>query len=133
MILSLRLPFVPFRALLWRFLGPSALVLPQLLLQPRPGIIQCMAAPQSPIWQRHRGLVWSNPTADDSVHIRAALLRPRFGQLLEIAVEFGLKRVRQEWAILQAEPAFGVERARTAVERILKNIEKGFAIAASRD
>ncbi len=92
-----------------------------------------MAASQSQIWQRHRGLVWSNPAANDSVHIRAALLRPRFGQLLDIAVEFGLARLRQEWEIIQAEPSPEVERARASVERILKNIEKGFALAASRN
>ncbi len=47
-------------------------------------------------WRGHAGLVWSNSQADDGAHIRAALLRPRFGRLLEIAVEFGLPRVRAE-------------------------------------
>ena len=46
-------------------------------------------------WQRHAGLVWSNPEADDSVHIRAALMRPRFTLLLDIATEFGLERLME--------------------------------------
>lgn len=84
-------------------------------------------------WNRHRGLVWSNPAADDSTHIRAALERPRFSRLLEIAAEFGLERVRREWAELQKDDVREVARARAPVERILGNIEKGFALAATRN
>lgn len=84
-------------------------------------------------WQKHRGLVWSNPNADDSTHIRAALIRPRFSLLLEIAVEFGLERVLQEWLELQKDGTREVLRAREPVERILSNIEKGFALAAARN
>jgi hypothetical protein len=84
-------------------------------------------------WRKHRGLVWSNPAADDAVHIRAALLRPRFGRLLDIAMEFGLPRVQQEWAVLEAEPTREVARARAPVERILRHIEEGIGHAASRD
>jgi len=84
-------------------------------------------------WRKHRGLVWSNPAADDAVHIRAALLRPRFGRLLDIAMEFGLPRVQQEWAVLEAERTREVERARVSVERILRHIEEGIGHAASRD
>lgn len=76
-------------------------------------------------WQAHPGLVWSSPQADDAVHIRAALVRPRFHLLLEIAVEFGLPRVRAEWDELAME----VKRARPVVERILRHIEEGFARA----
>src|SRR5437016_3847106 len=54
-------------------------------------------------WQKHPGLVWSNPEADDGVHIHAALLRPRFDRLLDIAVEFGLDRLRLEWSTLLEE------------------------------
>jgi hypothetical protein len=82
-------------------------------------------------WQRHRGLVWSNPNADDATHIRAALVRPHFTQLLEVALEFGLERVRAEWAYLEEVSTPGVERARPATERILHNLEKGFALASS--
>ncbi len=84
-------------------------------------------------WQTQPGLVWSNPNASDSVHIRAALVRPRFHQLLAIALEFGLDRVRQEWSILREENAPPTERARQPVERILRHIEEGFARAAARD
>lgn len=84
-------------------------------------------------WEDHRGLVWSNPAADDLVHIRAALIRPRFSRLLDIAVEFGLQRLRNEWAELQTDDTREVARAREPVERILNNIEKGFALAAARN
>lgn len=77
-------------------------------------------------WQRHRGLVWSNPDADDGVFIRAALVRPRFGRLLDIALEFGLDRIRHEWKYLQQDKSLEVERARAIVERILANIATGF-------
>ncbi|MEZ5301199.1 MAG: hypothetical protein R3F11_11180 [Verrucomicrobiales bacterium] len=46
-------------------------------------------------WDRHPGLVWSNRHAPDDVFIAAALRKGRFLQLLEIAVEFGLDRVRR--------------------------------------
>ena len=90
-----------------------------------------MAASNRQFWQQHPGLVWSNPEATDSMHIRAALQRPQFGRLLAIAVEFGLERVREEWAELLAEPTREIGRARDPVERILNNIEKGFALASS--
>jgi len=88
-------------------------------------------AGRSNFWQRHPGLVWSNPQANDSVHIRAALLRPRFSQLLDIAVEFGLERVQEEWRILQSDPTPEFERARPVVERILRHISEGFSHAAA--
>jgi hypothetical protein len=90
-----------------------------------------MTAGGHSFWEKHRGLVWSNPDAGDSAHIRAALIRPRFSQLLEIAVEFGLKRLQDEWEILESEPTPEVARARSIVERILRHIEKGFASAAA--
>lgn len=92
-----------------------------------------MNASANPFWKSHPGLVWSNPAACDAAHIRAALLRPRYGQLLDIALEFGLERLRQEWAELQADDSRDVPRARASVERILTHIEKGFALAAARD
>ena len=74
--------------------------------------------------------MWSNPAADNAVHIRAALLRPRFSRLLDIALEFGLERVCAEWAALRNA---GLPEAATAsklVERILRHIEEGFRLAA---
>jgi len=91
-----------------------------------------MSAP-SDFWKSHRGLVWSNLAADDSVHIRAALIRPRFNLLLEIALEFGLERLRAEWEELQKDKTAEIERARVAVERILQHIEMGFTRAAARN
>ena len=84
-------------------------------------------------WNRHRGLVWSNPDASDSARIRAALVRPRFSVLLDIALKFGLERVRFEWTELQADENREITRARAPVERILEHIEKGFTLAASRN
>ena len=92
-----------------------------------------MATLHEEFWRKHPGLVWSNPEADDSVRIRAALMRPRFSRLLEIALEFGLERVRQEWAELLGDATLNTERLRGSVERILSNIEKGFARASSGD
>lgn len=58
-------------------------------------------------WRAHHGvgLVWSNPRASDSVMIMHALLQPNFHLLLDIAVRFGLDRLRDEWAALQADSA----------------------------
>jgi hypothetical protein len=91
-----------------------------------------MNAPANPFWKSHPGLVWSNAGADDAVHIRAALLRPRFSMLLDIAIEFGLDRLRNEWTALQGDNSREVNRARKPVERIFGNLEKGFALAASQ-
>jgi hypothetical protein len=91
-----------------------------------------MSAPANPFWQSHRGLVWSNPVAADSVQLQAALLHPRFSQLLDLAVEFGVERLRGEWRELSAEPNPETARARQPVERILTHIENGFALAAAR-
>ncbi len=60
------------------------------------------------------------------------MLRPRFSLLLNIAAEFGLERVQQEWAVLQEDNTHEVERARQPVERILRHIQEGFARAAGR-
>ncbi len=92
-----------------------------------------VSKPNVEFWQRHPALVWSNPAAGDAIRIRAALLCPRFSLLLDIAVEFGLDRLQQEWDFLQAEPTREVERARVPVQRILNNIEKGFASASTRN
>src|ERR1700730_4730489 len=65
------------------------------------------SAPVSPnkaFWKKYPGLVWSNRQAGDDVRIRAALMKPRFPVLLDIAVTFGLERLEQEWAILRGGP-----------------------------
>lgn len=81
--------------------------------------------------RKYPGLVWSNPGADDGTYIRAALVNPRFATLLEMASEFGLDRLKAEWAALNEEPEREVIRARAIVERILRNIEMGFASVSS--
>lgn len=91
-----------------------------------------MNAVTNSYWQKQPGLIWSNPAADDSAHIRAALTKPRFSQLLAIATEFGVERLRVEWNELRSEDVMEIKRARAAVDRILANIEKGFALAATR-
>jgi len=89
--------------------------------------------PVSEFWSALPGLVWSNPEADDSTRIRAALLKPYFTQLLEIAVAFGLDRLKEEWRILELEGTAQATRAKPAVRRILRNIERGRELAASGD
>jgi hypothetical protein len=79
--------------------------------------------------QRHPELVWSNPQADDVVFLRAALLRPRFFTVLDACSAFGLERVRAEWAALAEEGSREALRAAPAVNRMLHNIELGFADA----
>jgi len=92
-----------------------------------------VAATHREFWQKHKGLVWSNPDAGDAVWIRAALLRPRFDRVLDIALEFGLPRLRQEWAELTEENTREARRAHASIERILSNIEEGFKRASSRN
>jgi hypothetical protein len=84
-------------------------------------------------WEKFPGLVWSNQNPSDTVCIRAALTVPRFETLLQIAHEFGLERLRAEWSILVEEGTYETRRAAPIVERILRNIEKGFALAAERN
>ena len=89
-----------------------------------------MAERRASFWEKFPGLVWSNPNASDAVWIRAALTEPRFETLLQIAREFGLDRLRAEWNVLVEEGTAETRRATPIVERILGNIEKGFALAA---
>ena len=90
-----------------------------------------MSGARREFWQQHPGLVWSNAEASDSAHIRAALLRPRFSRVLEIAGEFGIDRLKEEWSILETEGGPEAARARESIQRILSNIEEGFARAAA--
>jgi hypothetical protein len=83
--------------------------------------------------RRHPGLVWSNATANDSIYIRAALLRPSFTRLLDAALEFGVPRLKSEWAELQLDQMPEVHRAARIVARIIANVEKGFDLAARGD
>jgi hypothetical protein len=75
-------------------------------------------------WVKFPGLVWSNSKASDSVMIMAALQRPRFHQLLEICLEFGIDRVMKEWNLLHEE--IGNPLLASMVLGMLENIKKGF-------
>src|ERR1700730_9794490 len=63
-----------------------------------------LAIPNKTFWKKYPGLVWSNRQVGDDVRIRAALMKPSFPVLLDIAVTFGLERLEQEWAILRGGP-----------------------------
>ena len=84
-------------------------------------------------WKRHPGLVWSNPDASDEVRIRAALLRPRFSEILDIASEVSIARLEREWRLLCDEDTPEARRAVGTVERILHNVRRGAAVAARGD
>jgi hypothetical protein len=105
---------------------PSALIYGK--LQPR---IELNDEFKKDFWSQFPGLVWSNPKAGDAVRIRAALLNPKFHVLLAIAVEFGCERLMEEWKILQADPLTDTSRAAPSVNRILKNILRGYQQAGA--
>lgn len=92
----------------------------------REGVIHSHKA----FWGGQPGLVWSNPDASDEVMIRAALLRPRFSQILEIALEFSVGRVEHEWSVLRDEGTAEARRAAPVVERIISNVRRGAALAS---
>lgn len=81
--------------------------------------------PASWIRENHPGLVWSNPNAPVEAYLRAALLRPRFLQLLDLASHYGLARLEHEWSILESENTSDAQRAAGRVRRILANMAKG--------
>ena len=68
------------------------------------------------------GLVCSNTKAPVEACIRAALLRPRFLEILKIVSLIGLGRVKNEWTILESEQSPEAPRASSYSKRILKNI-----------
>jgi hypothetical protein len=71
------------------------------------------------------GLVWSNTKAPLEAYVRAALLRPRFLEILKIVSLIGLGRVKNEWVVLESEQSPEVQRASSYTNRILQNIEQG--------
>lgn len=80
------------------------------------------------LWTKHRGLVWSNPSADDSILLRNALIQPRFDTLLDCVEVFGLARIESEWSILVADDSVEARRAAPSVTRILNNIRRGLKL-----
>ncbi len=87
-----------------------------------------------PFWDQHGRvrLVWSNPNASDDVLITAALLRPNFHLLLDIAVHFGLDRLKDHWRELKdgdeerqsPEEIRKGARAEAIVDRCLTTMEE---------
>lgn len=77
-------------------------------------------------WKKYPGLVWSNRNAGDAVRIRAALMRPLFPVLLDIAATFGLERLEHEWAILHGDSETDTRRIEPTVSHILANIRRGY-------
>lgn len=85
-------------------------------------------------WNEHErvGLVWSNPDASDDTLIAAALLRPNFHLLLDIAAHFGLDRLKTRWERLKKsieacqypEELKKLQWARPIVERCLTTMEE---------
>ena len=87
--------------------------------------------PRVEFWRKHPGIVWSNRQADDGVRIRLALMNPIFPILLDIAVEFGLERLEQEWALLQSDVETDTHRVERFVSPILHNIRRGYEQAST--
>ena len=85
-------------------------------------------APDSSLNQRHPGLVWSNSKASKEIYLRKALLNPRFGQLLKLAMDFGLKSLKEEWTNLTSEFPSETHRVEVEVTRILRNMETAVAL-----
>lgn len=86
-----------------------------------------IAAPgDESFWKKYPGLVWSNRNAGDAVRIRAALMRPFFPVLLDIASHFGLERLEHEWEILHADSLTDTRRVEPTVSHILTNIRRGY-------
>jgi len=76
--------------------------------------------------KRYPGLIWSNSKAPKEVFIRKALLNPRFTQLLQLARDFGIAPIQKEWTILCTQSPSESQRVAIEVNRILRNMERGF-------
>jgi hypothetical protein len=73
-----------------------------------------------------RGLAWSNPHVSDEVLVRSALHHGAYHLVLDAALDFGLAFVRQQWALMLADPDTAPPlRAQADIERKLTNIERG--------
>lgn len=72
---------------------------------------------------RYAFLVWSNPGADDSVYLRAALLDPHLFILLDALAVFRLDRLQSEWSRVK-ETDEG-RKVAWYVESMLENFARG--------
>ncbi len=78
---------------------------------------------------KYAWLVWSNRTADDSAHLRAALLNPHLDILLDAFEAYGLARLATEWAAVRE-----TERGKKVAEYVgsmLENFRRGVEMAAA--
>ncbi len=82
-------------------------------------------------WKAYPSLVWSNRLADDDIRIRAALMKPQFPVLLDIAATFGPDRLEREWAILRADAETDTQWVEPIVCPILANIRRGYEQACA--
>ncbi len=93
---------------------------------PAASAVESLSVEGAYFWKRHPGLVWSNRHAGNTVRIRAALMRPMFSTLLDIAVHFGLERLEHEWSVLLADADTDTRRVEPIVSRVLRNIRRGY-------
>ena len=78
---------------------------------------------------KYRWLVWSNSAADNSTHLRAALLNPHLSILLDAFEAFGLDRLCDEWnAVRETEQG---KRVGEYVASMLENFRRGVEMAAA--
>jgi transcriptional regulator with XRE-family HTH domain len=88
------------------------------------------AAAASPLAQPRFALAWSNPSADEGVLVRKALLEGRLDALVEAALSLGIDRVRAELSALRQRGVIDAQRE-ASLRRMLGNIEKGLDDAAA--
>jgi hypothetical protein len=82
-------------------------------------------------WKQFPGLVWSNRHADNTVMIRASLVRPRLHILRAVASKFEMERLRQEWKILCESPLMNLSKGHREVStEYLAQIESELLHAA---
>lgn len=87
-------------------------------IEPRP--------PLPPVWP----VGWSNPDGiTDSALIQNVLLLGTFAYTLEVCAIFGIERVRSEWDVLMQGHEDVTPRRVDHLNRQLRNIARGFAIA----
>lgn len=75
-----------------------------------------------PSREKHRYIISSNPQADDSVFLRRALLSPRILMLAEIAQDYGIERLCQEWEEIKDAPE--AQRVAARANEILARLQQ---------
>ncbi len=85
---------------------------------------------RAPLSHPRFGLAWSNRNAKEDVLLRNALLQGRFNAILESAVQDGIPFVRAQMQNLRESGDMN-EEVEGKLERMVKSIERGFAISAA--